>query len=157
MPCHMCQKPFHFFFKTIMYVRAYQGCQMVCFQTKNSNLGIFLRALCILEKWKYFIFMPFGIFYDHLVYFVFISYFFPVLVSWTNKNLATLVRTYIQLLEIKFLSSFSIKSSFILKYLFPLRFCYLFHYHNMAGDSVTRLGKFSTIGRLFTLGSFGEN
>jgi hypothetical protein len=29
-----------------------QGCQMVCFQTKNSNLGKFLRAL----DWKMFIY-----------------------------------------------------------------------------------------------------
>jgi hypothetical protein len=32
----------------------------------------------------------FGIFYDHLVHFVFIWYNFPVLVSCTKKNLATL-------------------------------------------------------------------
>jgi hypothetical protein len=32
----------------------------------------------------------FGTFYDHLVHFVFVWYIFPVLVSWTNKNLATL-------------------------------------------------------------------
>jgi hypothetical protein len=34
---------------------------------------------------------PFGIVYDHWVHFVFIWYIFPVLVSWTNKNLATLM------------------------------------------------------------------
>jgi hypothetical protein len=33
----------------------------------------------------------FGIFYDHLVDFVFIWYIFPVLVSCNKKNLATLV------------------------------------------------------------------
>jgi hypothetical protein len=32
----------------------------------------------------------FGKFYVHLVHFVFIWYIFPVLVTWTNKNLATL-------------------------------------------------------------------
>jgi hypothetical protein len=32
----------------------------------------------------------FGIFYDHSVHFVFIWYIFPVLVSFTKKNLATL-------------------------------------------------------------------
>jgi hypothetical protein len=32
----------------------------------------------------------FGIVYNHLVHFVFIWYIFPVLVSCTNKNLATL-------------------------------------------------------------------
>jgi hypothetical protein len=36
---------------------------------------------------------PFGKFYDHLVHFVFIWYIFPVLVSCTKKNLATLVGT----------------------------------------------------------------
>jgi hypothetical protein len=35
-----------------------QGCQMFCFQTENSNLGKFWTAL------------EFGIFYDHLVYFM---------------------------------------------------------------------------------------
>jgi hypothetical protein len=71
-----------------------QGCQMVCIQTKNLNLGKFWRAL----DWKllmYFmaignILQRFGILYDHLVHFVFIWYIFPVLVSCTMKNLATL-------------------------------------------------------------------
>jgi hypothetical protein len=35
----------------------------------------------------------FGISYNHLVHFVFICYIFPVLVSCTNKNLATLNST----------------------------------------------------------------
>jgi hypothetical protein len=35
----------------------------------------------------------FGIFYDHSVHFVFIWYLFPVLVSCTKKNLATLAYT----------------------------------------------------------------
>jgi hypothetical protein len=77
--------------------RINQGCQMVCFQTKNSNLGKFWRALCRLENgdtclaiWT--ILLTFGIVYDHLVHFVFIGYIiFPVLVSCTKKNLATLV------------------------------------------------------------------
>jgi hypothetical protein len=38
--------------------RSSQGCQMVCFQTKNPNLGKFWSALCRLEK--------VDIFYDHL-------------------------------------------------------------------------------------------
>jgi hypothetical protein len=42
-----------------MYV--YQGCQMVSFQTKNLNLGKFLRVLL----WKILVYL----FYDHLVYF----------------------------------------------------------------------------------------
>jgi hypothetical protein len=39
------------------------------------------------------ILQTFGIFYDHLVQFVFIWYIFPVLVSDTMKNLATLTAT----------------------------------------------------------------
>jgi hypothetical protein len=72
-----------------------QGCQMVGFQTKNPNLGKFFSAL----EWKIFIIVwPLGIFYGHLGYFMTIWYilcscgtFFPVLVSRTKKNLATLV------------------------------------------------------------------
>jgi hypothetical protein len=50
LPCHM------------------QGCQMVYFQTKNPNLGTFLRAF----EWKMFftILWPFGMFCGHLVYFM---------------------------------------------------------------------------------------
>jgi hypothetical protein len=44
---------------------------------------IYFRAI-----WN--ILLLFGIFYDHSVHFVFIWYFFPVLVSCTEKNLATL-------------------------------------------------------------------
>jgi hypothetical protein len=59
----------------------FQGCQMVYFQTKNPNLGKFWRTL----DWKmltYFMaicttLQTFGIFYDHLLYFVFIWYIFP--------------------------------------------------------------------------------
>jgi hypothetical protein len=64
---------------------------MVCFQTKNPNLGKFWRAL----DWKLLIYFMaiwnilwrFGIFYDHFVHF------FPALVSYTKKNLATLMPT----------------------------------------------------------------
>jgi hypothetical protein len=57
-----------------------QGCQMVCFQTQNPNLGKFLRVL----DWKILIYLMaiwnilwrFGIFYGHLVRFVFIWYTF---------------------------------------------------------------------------------
>jgi hypothetical protein len=60
---------------------AEQGCQMVCFQTKNRNLGKFWRVL----QWKmlvYFmdiwsILQTFYIFHDHLVYQVVIWYIFP--------------------------------------------------------------------------------
>jgi hypothetical protein len=78
--------------------RRNQGCQMVYFQTKNPVLGKFWRAL----DWKmsiYFkdiwnILQTFGIFYNCLVHFVFIRYFFPVLVSFTKKNLAILGATF---------------------------------------------------------------
>jgi hypothetical protein len=71
-----------------------QGCQMAYFQTKNSHWGKFLRDY----DWKNGnILWPFGIFYGHSDCFMAILYilhsfgtFFPVLVSWTKKNLATL-------------------------------------------------------------------
>jgi hypothetical protein len=73
-----------------------RGCQMFSFKTKNTNLGRFWRALDWLMSiyfmaiWN--ILQTFGVFYDHLVvHFVFIWYIFPVLVSCTKKNLATLV------------------------------------------------------------------
>jgi hypothetical protein len=57
-----------------------QGCQMVCFQTKNTNLGKIRRAL----DWKMLIYFmaiwnilrTFGIFYEPLVQFVVIWYIF---------------------------------------------------------------------------------
>jgi hypothetical protein len=72
-----------------------QGCQMVCFQTKNPNFGKFCRVL----QWKILVYFmtiwsilrPFGIFYGHLVYFAVIWYIFPVFVFCTKKNLATLL------------------------------------------------------------------
>jgi hypothetical protein len=72
-----------------------QGCQMVCFQTKNPKLGKFYRALDC-KMFIYFIAIwnilwRFGIFCDHLVHFVFTWYIFPVLVSFIKKNLATLL------------------------------------------------------------------
>jgi hypothetical protein len=48
-----------------------QGCQMVCFQTKNSNLGKILRVLqwnmmaYVMDTWS--ILRSFVIFYGHLV------------------------------------------------------------------------------------------
>jgi hypothetical protein len=66
-----------------------QGCQMVCFQTKNPNLGKFWRVLL----WKILVY------FYHSVYFKAIwnilwqfGIFFPVLVFWTKKNLATLLQ-----------------------------------------------------------------
>jgi hypothetical protein len=57
--------------------RKHQGCQMVNFQNKNPKLGPFGRAL----DWKMLIYFvaswnilqTFGIYYDHLVYFVHLS------------------------------------------------------------------------------------
>jgi hypothetical protein len=68
---------------------------MVCFHTKNPNLGKLWRAL----DWRMFYifyghleyFWRFGIRYDHFKHFVSIWYIFPILVSCTMKNLATLV------------------------------------------------------------------
>jgi hypothetical protein len=57
---------------------ACQGGQMVSFQTKNSDLGKFWRALggkmliYFMAIWN--ILWTFGIFYDHLVHFVFLWY-----------------------------------------------------------------------------------
>jgi hypothetical protein len=72
-----------------------QGCQIVYFQTENTNLGKFLKAL----DWKLLIhFIAFKSIYGHLGYFMTIRYilcsfgtFLPVLVSCTKKNLATLL------------------------------------------------------------------
>jgi hypothetical protein len=44
-----------------MILKRSQGCQMVCFQTKNPNLGKFWNALCRLEN--------VDIFFGHLEYF----------------------------------------------------------------------------------------
>jgi hypothetical protein len=53
-----------------------QGCQIVCFQTKNPNLGKFWKALDCKFMPIWIIFWRFGIFYDYLVHFVFIFYIF---------------------------------------------------------------------------------
>jgi hypothetical protein len=58
-----------------------QGCQMVCFQTKNPNLGKFWRVL----EWKILVYFrtiwsilrQLEIFYGRLVYFVVAWYIFP--------------------------------------------------------------------------------
>jgi hypothetical protein len=74
-----------------------QSCQMVSFQTKNSNLGKFWRALYgkiviyLMTIWN--ILRAFRIFYNHLVHFMFIWYIIPVGVLSTKKNLATLFKT----------------------------------------------------------------
>jgi hypothetical protein len=70
---------------------------MVYFQPKITiwvNFGGSSNGKC------WYILWPFGLFYDHLVYFAYIWYilttsglFFPVLVCCTKKNLATLIST----------------------------------------------------------------
>jgi hypothetical protein len=74
-----------------------QGCQMVYFQTKNSNLGKFWRVLQ--RKMLVYFMSMFGLFYGHWKYVTAIWYilwpfglFFPVLVCCTKKNLATLAK-----------------------------------------------------------------
>jgi hypothetical protein len=71
-----------------------QGCQMVYFQTENPNLGKFWRAL----DWKLLLYCKdicdilrtIGIFYDHLVNFVFnLVYFYRFGIMYP-KYLATL-------------------------------------------------------------------
>jgi hypothetical protein len=57
-----------------------QGCQIVCFQTKNPNLGKFWRVL-LYKILVYFmtilsILRPLEIFYVHSVYFVVVWYIF---------------------------------------------------------------------------------
>jgi hypothetical protein len=60
---------------------AIQGCQMVCFQTKNRNLGKFCRVLLgqilvyFMTIWS--IVRPLEIFYGHLVAFAVIWYILP--------------------------------------------------------------------------------
>jgi hypothetical protein len=86
------------FFSDPLISRMYQGCQMVCFQTKNPNLGKFWRAL----EWKmllYFmiiwnILWPFGIF--KVIWCILWSFgiFFPFWYAWTEKNLAAMVCTF---------------------------------------------------------------
>jgi hypothetical protein len=72
-----------------------QGCQTVCFQTKNTNLGKFFMFLqlkmsvYLMDTWS--ILRSFVIFYLHLGKLVVIWYLFPVLVFCTKKNLATLI------------------------------------------------------------------
>jgi hypothetical protein len=52
---------------------------------------IYLMTIWNILRTFWDILWPFGIFYDHLVHFVFIWYIFPVLVSFTKTNLATLI------------------------------------------------------------------
>jgi hypothetical protein len=74
-----------------------QGCQMVYLQAKNPNLGKFWRILqrkiLVYFMSIRYILRPFAIFYGHLVYFLVIWYIFPILVSCSKKNLATLAES----------------------------------------------------------------
>jgi hypothetical protein len=58
-----------------------EGCQMVCFQTKNKHFWHILGGLAMENC---------GIFHLHSVYFVIASCVFSVLVYCTNEDLATL-------------------------------------------------------------------
>jgi hypothetical protein len=76
----------------------YQGFQMVCFQTKNPNLGKFWRVfeckmmVYFMVIWN--ILRSFGIFYGHLAMLWYFGIFSLVLVYCDKKNLATLPFTY---------------------------------------------------------------
>jgi hypothetical protein len=67
------------------------------FTPKNPNVGKFRRVL----RWKMLLYLrPFGLFYDHFVYFAAIwdnlwlfGTFFPPLVCCIKKNLATMIVT----------------------------------------------------------------
>jgi hypothetical protein len=67
--------------KKASFHRRKQGCQMVCFRTKNPTLGKFWRVLqrkilaYFINIWS--LLRPLEIFYGHLVYFVVIRYIFP--------------------------------------------------------------------------------
>jgi hypothetical protein len=69
-----------FFVKEVEGQAMDQGCQMVCFQTKNPNLGKFCRVLQLkmsvyfMEIWS--IIRSFSIIYLYSVYFVVIWYIF---------------------------------------------------------------------------------
>jgi hypothetical protein len=73
-----------------------QGCQMVCFQTQNPNLGKFwkvlVRKILVYFRTIWSILWPFGIFRGNLVYFS------PFLVFWTKKNLATLLKSHLNVM-----------------------------------------------------------
>jgi hypothetical protein len=92
--CLDCHPLFFLFLSSCDGRGPHQGCQMVCFQTRQPNLEKNSRA----SDWKMLIYFmviwnivwPFEIFYDHLVHFVFIWYIFSVWVSYMKKNLATL-------------------------------------------------------------------
>jgi hypothetical protein len=77
----------------------YLGCLMFCFQTKNTNLGKFWRVL----RWNMLVyfksiyvvyFMAISQYFTALCYNLWLfGIYFPVLVSCSKTNLATLVCT----------------------------------------------------------------
>jgi hypothetical protein len=103
---NICERFFRCFLKWLLWrsarkqaaaaAAAEQGCQMVCFRTKNPNSGKFCRVL----DWKMFVYFitiwniswRFEIFYENLVHSYTFGTFFPVLVSCTKINLATLLQ-----------------------------------------------------------------
>jgi hypothetical protein len=68
---------------------------MVYFETKSPNLGKILKVLqwkmLVLFTSNLYILQSNGIFHGHLVHFVVILVYFPVLVCCSEKNLATLL------------------------------------------------------------------
>jgi hypothetical protein len=61
---------------------------MVYFQTQNPNL---FKFLAMEDVGIFYVHIPFGIFYGHLIYFGHVGIFSAVLVCCTKKYLATLV------------------------------------------------------------------
>jgi hypothetical protein len=65
----------------LQFTTWHQGCQMVCFLTKNTNLGNFWKVLLwkisanFMTIWS--ILRPLEKFFGHLVYIVVIWYIFP--------------------------------------------------------------------------------
>jgi hypothetical protein len=66
------------------------------FLTKNPNLCKFRR---VLQRKMFVYFMVIGLFHVHLLYFMVIESFFPVLVYCTKKNLAILAESLTRLLQ----------------------------------------------------------
>jgi hypothetical protein len=94
-PWHqLCQKASSIFQNSSSQVHTPQGCQIVCFQTKNPNFFKNLQGLGIENIVIFYDHLEystsFGIIYSILVWFVAIWYIFPVSVCLDLKNLATL-------------------------------------------------------------------
>jgi hypothetical protein len=72
-----------------------QGCQMVYFQTKNPNLGKILEGLWLQNGYSHLKYFTGILGYFMKIWYILRSFgtFYPLLVSCTKKNLATLVST----------------------------------------------------------------